>query len=327
MKKIALEEAMVVPGSDLIMEHKTHPEYSQQLKLLKDISHERLKKMDEAEIELSILSVTTPGLQSLALPANLESIARVWNDYLIDCVRHHNDRFRAMACIPTYSTELAINELERVHLAPEIVGCMINGYDSSGYTSAKYLDNIAYEDFWAYVASKNIPVYIHPRGIPENQTATYSAYPALHGSSWGFHVETAEHILRLMLCGLFDRYPNLKIIIGHMGELLPFWAWRLDHRMKEEGWTKKNECKKTITEYLNQNIYITTSGYFNTAGLMHAMDVMSSDRIMFSVDFPYEDNMLASQWIESVKLKEEDKKKICYQNACNLLGLDSKFFE
>ena len=109
-----------------------------------------------------------------------------------------------------------------------------------------------------------------------------------------------------------------------MGELLPFWAWRLDHRMKEEGWNEKNVCKKTISEYLNENIYITTSGYFNTPGLMHALSVMGPDRVMFSVDYPYEDNMKASKWIESVDLPEKDKKKICYLNASKLLGLNIK---
>ncbi|RUR09656.1 amidohydrolase family protein [Legionella sp. km772] len=321
MKRIALEEAIIVPGQDLILEHKSHPEFSLNLAALKDIHELRLEKMDEARIDLSVLSVTTPGLQSLALASNLEYCAQKWNDYLIDCVAQSPDRFRAFACVPTYAPQLAIHELERIQGAEGIVGCLINGYDSSNYTLAKYLDDKAYDEFWDYIHANNIPVYIHPRGIPAGREATYSPYQALHGSSWGFHIETAEHILRLMLSGLFDRYPNLKIIIGHMGEMLPFWAWRIDHRLKEEGWREKMGYKKTITEYLNSNIFLTTSGFFDTPALMHAISTVGTDRIMFSVDYPYEDNLKASQWFDSVPLKEEDKMKISYLNAAKLLNI------
>ncbi|KTD43028.1 amidohydrolase family protein [Legionella parisiensis] len=321
MKRIALEEAIVVPGRDLILEHKSHFEFSQNLDRLKDIHKLRIESMDEAGIDLSVLSVTTPGLQSLALASQLESCAQKWNDYLIDCVTQSPNRFRAFACVPTYAPELAIRELERIQGAQEIVGCLINGYDSSNYTPAKYLDEKAFDEFWGYIHDHNIPVYIHPRGIPEERVATYSPYQALHGSTWGFHIETAEHVLRIMLSGLFDRYPNLKIIIGHMGEMLAFWAWRLDHRLKEEGWREKLECKKTITEYLNTNIFLTTSGFFDTPSLMHAISTVSTDRIMFSVDYPYEDNLKASQWLDSVPLADEDKLKISYLNAANLLNI------
>ncbi|KTD00358.1 amidohydrolase family protein [Fluoribacter gormanii] len=321
MKRIALEEAIVVPGRDLILEHKSHFEFSQNLARLKDIHQLRIESMDEAGIDLSVLSVTTPGLQSLALASQLELCAQKWNDYLIDCVTRSPSRFRAFACVPTYAPELAIKELERIQGAQEIVGCLINGYDSSNYTPAKYLDEKAFDEFWGYIHGNNIPVYLHPRGIPEGRVATYSPYQALHGSTWGFHVETAEHVLRLMLSGLFDKYPNLKIIIGHMGEMLPFWAWRLDHRLNEEGWREKLECKRTITEYLNTNIFLTTSGFFDTPSLMHAISTVSTDRIMFSVDYPYEDNLKASQWLDSVQLDDEDKMKISYLNAAKLLNI------
>jgi len=322
MKIIALEEAIVVPGQDLIMEHKTHPEFSQHLSELKDIDAKRVEEMEKAGIDLMVLSVTTPGLQSLALTSNLKDCAKKWNDYLVKKVQEHPKKFRAFACIPTYATELGIHEIERLKGVSEMVGCMLNGYDSSGYTPAKYLDEPPYEDFWACIEENDIPVYIHPRGIPGNRVATYSPYPALHGSSWGFHVETGEHILRLMLSGLFDRHPKLKIIIGHMGEMLPFWAWRLDHRFKEEGWLEKTGCQKTITEYLNSNIYITTSGYFHTPGLMHAISTMGVDRMMFSVDYPYEDCKKATDWLRTIPLSEEDKKKISYENASQLLKLN-----
>ena len=321
MKKIALEEAIIPEGMDLILEHKSHPEYSQHYHSLMDIGDIRLAEMDKANIELSVLSITTPGLQGFALPSNLQLVACQWNDYIIKAVQKHPKRFKAFACLPTYAPALAVQEMERIYKTPEIVGCLLNGYDNSGYSTAKYLDNPAYDDFWACAETCDFPVYIHPRGIPEDRKATYSDYPALRGSAWGFHIETAEHILRLMLSGVFDRYPKLKVIIGHMGEMLPFWAWRIDHRIKEEGWREKIACKKTIREYLQSNIFITTSGYFDTPALLHAKATMGTDRIMFSVDYPYENCVQAGHWMDTLSLSHEDKEKIAYKNASGLLKL------
>lgn len=321
MRRIALEEAVVIPGRDLILEHKTHPEFSQHIAQLKDIHQQRINKMDEAKIDMAILSVTTPGLQSLAMTSQLEKSAQEWNDYLAEMVIQNPTRFRAFACLPTFAPELAINELRRLQGIKEFVGCMINGYDSSGFTPAKYFDDICYDDLWAYINENDIPIYLHPRGIPDSNRPSYEPYHALYGSAWGFHIETAEHVLRLMLSGVFDRHPKLKIIIGHMGEMLPFWAWRLDHRMQEEGWFDKMACEKKITDYLKTNIYITTSGYFDTPALNHAIATVGIERIMFAVDYPYEDNLKASQWLDGLSLSDDDKEKISALNAENLLKI------
>lgn len=323
MKKIALEEAIVISGRDLILEHKSHPEFNQHLSELLDIHDIRIKKMDEADIQLAVLSITTPGLQSLSMPSKLEEITTRWNDSLIHSVQINPKRFRAFAGLPTFAPELAINEILRVKDVDEVVGFMINGYDSSGFSPAKYLDEPYYDEFWACVEANHVPIYLHPRGVPQSNRPTYEPYHALFGSAWGFHIETAEHLLRLMVSGLFDKYPKLKIIVGHMGEMLPFWAWRLDHRMKEEGWFEKMACNKTITEYLKTNIWITTSGFFHTPALNHAIDVVGIDRILFSVDYPYEDNLKASHWVDVLDINVQDKSKICYKNAANLLNLSS----
>jgi 2,3-dihydroxybenzoate decarboxylase len=322
MKKIALEEAIVQPGTiRLVPDHQNHLEFQDNLDNLIEIGPKRLRDMDKSDIEISVLSVTTPGLQGLATREGVENIAQDWNDYLAAQVDKYPTRLKALACIPTITAEMAVDEVNRVVKNDAFVGCMINGFDSSGNASPQYLDDPHYDPLWQALEKHNFPLYIHPRGVPDDRETTYSHFNALKGAAWGFHIETAEHVLRLMLRGIFDRYPKLRVLIGHMGEMLPFWAWRIDHRINVEGWNKITACDKSVTDYLKSNIFITTSGYFNTPALTHAISTMGIDRVLFSVDYPYEDSVSASQWLDSTPYSEEDKNKIAYANAANLLGL------
>jgi 2,3-dihydroxybenzoate decarboxylase len=320
MKKIALEEAMLEAGTEsLVPEHANHPEFYDNFAKLVDLGEARLKVMDDNDIERSVLSVTTPGLQGLATTDGAKEVAKKWNDYLIKSVSQQANRFSALVSIPTVTGEDAATELFRVAPASEVVGCMINGFDSCGELGAKYLDLPEYDSFWQALEKTNLPLYLHPRSVPESRQTAYQDFEALKGSTWGFHVETAEHCLRLMLSGVFDRFPNLKIIIGHMGEFLPFWAWRLDHRMRVENRLSELPCKKMVTDYLKSNFYITTSGYFEDNALIHAAKVMGIERVMFSVDYPYESTKQASQWFESIPFSEEEKQKMAYDNAMEIL--------
>lgn len=321
MQKIALEEAMIQPGTiDMVPDHANHPEFKENLAKLIDVNQRRLQLMDESQVELAILSVTTPGLQGLNTTKNVSVIAKSWNSYLVEAVAKHPDRFKAFASIPTLTGEMASNEIQRIANCPEFVGCMINGFDSSGGDiQERYFDGPDYDSMWAALEKHNLPLYLHPRGVLASRHTTYQDYPALKGSAWGFHIETAEHVLRLMLSGVFDRFPKLTIILGHLGEMLPFWAWRIDHRIDMEERMQSLSCKRTVTEYLTNNFYLTTSGYFNTPALSHAIAVMGADRIMFSVDYPYENMQEASSWLESVALSESDLQKIAYGNAQKLL--------
>ena len=329
MKKIALEEHVLVPGAEeIVPEHETHPEFRHNMKALLDITGDRLRAMDEGEIEISVLSATAPGLQGLseAGAKDPRNISRRWNDYLAEAVAKHRDRLKVFAALPMCDPELAAQEFRRTVEDLGFVGALLNGYDNSGNTPAKYYDAPQYADFWKTAAALDVPVYVHPRSVPDNRTTTYSGYPEIRGSAWGFHVETAEHMLRLMMSGLFEKLPKLRIIIGHLGELLPFWAWRIDHRIKREGWDKwagehGRPRKVTVTEYLRRNFFATTSGIFDTDSLKHAVSVMGYDRVLYSVDYPYESTTEASEWFEALDLEKQAKKAIAYGNAEKVLGL------
>ncbi|HZU25852.1 MAG TPA: amidohydrolase family protein [Bryobacteraceae bacterium] len=329
MKKIALEEHVLVPGAEQIVpEHQTHPEFKHNMPALLDITGARIRAMDEGEIEVSVLSPTAPGLQGLSEAAvkDLGNIARRWNDYLAEAVARHQARLKVFAALPMCDPELAVGELSRAVKELGFVGALVNGYDNSGNAPARYYDSPQYADFWKTAAALDVPVYVHPRSVPDDRTTTYSGYPELRGSAWGFHVETAEHMLRLMMSGLFDKLPTLRIIIGHLGELLPLWAWRIDHRLNRERWAawageQGRPRKLTVSEYLRRNFFATTSGTFDTDALKHVVSVMGSDRVLYSVDYPYESTTEASEWFEGLDLEPQVKAAIAYGNAEQLLGL------
>ncbi len=298
-------------------------------KALLDITGDRLRAMDEGEVDISVLSATAPGLQGLSEAAakDLGSISRRWNDYLAEAVARHQGRLKVFAALPMCDPDLAAQELARTVKDLGFVGALLNGYDNSGNAPAKYYDAPQYADFWKTAVALDVPVYVHPRSVPDNRTTTYSGYPEMRGSAWGFHVETAEHMLRLMISGLLEKLPKLRIIIGHLGELLPFWAWRIDHRINREGWDKWADehgrpRKLTVTEYLRRNFFATTSGVFDTDSLKHTVSVMGYDRVLYSVDSPYESATDASEWFEALDLEKQEKTAIAYGNAEEVLGLD-----
>lgn len=329
MKKIALEEAVLVPGAEKIVpEHLTHPEFKDNMKCLLDITNDRLRAMDEGEIEISVISTTCPGLQGLdeASAKDAANIARQWNDYLAEAVAGHQDRLKVFAALPMRDPQVAARELNRAVKDLGFLGAMLNGYDNSGNLPPKYYDAPEYVDFFKAAASLGVPIYIHPRSVPSTRATTYSDYPELRGAAWGFHVETGEHMLRLIVSGLFDQVPDLKIIIGHLGEFLPFWAWRIDHRIQREGWDKwvanhQRPRKLTVTDYLRRNFFVTTSGMFDTASLKHTISVMGVNQVMFSVDYPYESTTEANEWFEGVDLETSAKQAVGYLNAARVLGL------
>ncbi len=327
MKKIALEEAFAVPGLEKITPSSLKlREFTQKLPKLVDLGEMRLRVMDEGEVEISVLSATAAGIQDIVDAGLEQTLARQWNDYLAESVARHPSRFRGFAALPMRYPEAAIAELTRAVRELGFVGAMINGYDNSGGNKAIYYDAPEYLDFWKAAASLDVPVYIHPRTAPPDRVTTYDGYPELRGAAWGFHVETAEHILRMIMSGLFDKVPSLKILIGHMGELLAFWAWRIDHRMAVEGWDRwaaenGRGRKYSVTEYLKRNLTITTSGMFNTPALNHAIAVMGHERILFSIDYPYEDTREACDWLENLDLSRNVKEAIASTNAQKFLKL------
>ena len=328
MKKIALEEAFSVDGvEEYTPQLLSLREFRQCVALLRDLTDMRIRAMDEGELEMSVLSATSPSIQGIRDPAIEADTARRWNDYVAEAISGHTDRLRAFACLPMRDPQAAIAELQRAVRELGLVGAMINGYDNAGGAAPIYYDAPEYLDFWKAAEALDVPVYLHPRTVPDDRETTYKPYPELKGSAWGFHVETCEHVLRLIISGLFDKVPNAKVVLGHLGELLPFWCWRMDHRIQKEGWDGEVAAangrprKLTVTEYFQRNFYATTSGFFYTPALEYTLRILGPDRVMYSVDYPYEDPVEANQWFNTVNLSSDVLQAIAYKNAKSLLKI------
>jgi len=185
-----------------------------------------------------------------------------------------------------------------------------------------YYDDPAYAGFWARLAELDIPFYLHPREPLLSREPIYEGHPWLLGPVWAFANETAVHALRLMCSGLFDRHPRLTMILGHLGEMIPYNAWRIDHRIAKM--PKGIPARRTITEYLRSNVYVTTSGNFHTPTLRGAIAELGVDRVLFSVDYPFEDTIDAVTWFDGAEVPEADRVKIGRANAAALFKIGAR---
>ena len=198
-------------------------------------------------------------------------------------------------------------------------GALVNGFSQVGTAdSAVYYDLPQYRPFWAEVERLGVPFYLHPRYSLPSRRQRYEGHPWLIGSPWDFAEETAIHSLRLMGCGLFDDYPKLQIVIGHLGERIPFDLWRLDHRLSK---LPGRPAKRTMAEYFRNNFHITTSGNFCTQSLIHTILTVGADRVLFAVDYPFEDHAQAAEWFDAAEIAEHDRIKIGRDNAKALFAL------
>jgi len=318
MRKIALEEHFIT--HDLLkftaqadfpsMQPKDAKNFEERLL---DIGALRIEAMDLAGIDISVLSLTDPGLQG-ELPKDFAvKMACKTNDFLACHIEKYCDRFRGFACLPMQDPKFAATELERCVRELHFVGALINGQ-----TGGHYLDEKQYIPFWEKVAELDVPIYLHP-GSPQKMPENYKGCEELAGPLWGWGVETGTHALRLVLSGLFDRFPQLKLVLGHMGETLPALLWRFDSRWDILRHAK--QLQKKPSEYIKENIYITTSGVCSNAPLLCAIEALGEDHVMFSVDYPYESPTIAAQFIEKAPITESVREKICYENAKQLLKL------
>jgi 2,3-dihydroxybenzoate decarboxylase len=286
---------------------------------LLDIHDRRLREMDRHGIEVMVLSLQAPGIQSIYDTNRAVELARRANDYLAEEVAKNPARFQAFAALPMQDPDAAAKELTRAVRELGMRGALVNGFSQIGSEdSAVYYDLPQYLGFWETVEKLNAPFYLHPREPLASREQHYEGHPWFLGSAWAFGVETAIHALRLMGSGLFDRYPALTIILGHLGEGLPYNIWRVDHRLSKT--PRGITAKKTMTEYLRSNFYLTTSGNFRTQTLMAAMSEVGADRILFSVDYPFEEIGEAAEWFDRAEISEIDREKIGRTNAATLFS-------
>jgi 2,3-dihydroxybenzoate decarboxylase len=219
--------------------------------------------------------------------------------------------------------DAAAAELTRCVKELGMVGALVNGFSQAGTPdNILYYDLPGYRPFWRAVEALDVPFYLHPRNPLPSAAQIYEGHPWLLGPTWAFGQETAVHALRLMASGLFDAHPRLKIVLGHLGEGLPYSIWRVDHR---NAWTKqapRYPAKRKLGDYFQENFYLTTSGNFRTQSLIGAMLEIGADRILFSTDWPFENIDHAAKWFDAAPISEDDRRKIGRENAVRLFRLN-----
>ena len=324
--KIALEEHFAIPetlqDSAGVLPDECWTELSGRLL---DIQDRRLREMDANGIEMMILSLNAPAIQAISDKTLAAELARKANDFLAEEIIKRPDRFQGFAALPMQDPEAATREAIRCVKELGFRGALVNGFSqSSDGPEMLFYDLPMYRSFWAEFEKLDAPFYLHPRNPLPQHAQIYAGHLWLLGPTWAFGQESAVHALRLMGSGLFDEHPGLKIILGHMGEGLPFSMWRIDNR---NGWTKGMEqpnypAKRPIADYFNSNFYITTSGNFRTQSLVDAMMEIGSDRILFSTDWPFENIDHAANWFDDASISEADRHKIGRTNANDLFNLN-----
>jgi len=322
MRTIALEEHFATPafwagaGRALAQQAKALG-HGQIVEELNELGERRIAAMDEAGIDVQVLSLTSPGVEQLD-PADAVSLARETNDLLAETVRAHPNRFAGLATVPTPDPEAAVAELDRAVTRLGFKGAVINGH-----TRGRYLDD---EFFWPILASAEalgVPIYLHPTPPPNAvvEASYHGNYSqavagALATTAWGWHVETATHVLRLVLSGAFDRFPKLQLIVGHMGEGLSFMLPRFEQVMAHVA-----KLERPIHAYFLENLHYTFAAFNWTPTFLNLLLQVGVDRILFATDHPYASMGVARTFLDQLPVSPHDKERIAHTNAERLLGL------
>jgi len=320
--KIALEEHVAIAatlGDSQVFGAHVWKELSHRLL---DVQDTRLREMDKHGIELMILSLNAPAVQAIHDVKQAIEVARQANDVLAAEARKRPDRFAAFAALPMQDVDAALAELTRCVKELGFVGALVNGFSQVGSPdNVTYYDLPQYRPFWRAVEALDVPFYLHPRNPLPSWTRQYEGHNWLLGPNWAFAAETAVHALRLIGSGLFDECPKLAMVLGHLGEGIPVQLWRIDGR---NGWMQaphKYAAKQGVGHYFRKHFHLTTSGNFHTPSLVNVIDEMGVDRVMFSVDWPFEAIEEAAEWFDQAAISATDRAKIGRDNAIKLFKL------
>jgi uncharacterized protein len=281
-----------------------------------DLGDRRIADMDAAGIDVQVLSLTSPGVEQLDATESVK-LARETNDILANAVRRHPGRFAGFASLPAVSPKIAADELERVVREHNFKGAVINGH-----IRGRYLDDAFFWPILERAEALHVPLYIHPTPPPQpviaaSYTGNFSAEVTdrLASAAWGWHIETAVHVLRLILSGAFDRYPRLQVVIGHLGEGLPFMLPRINRNLPME----TTKLRRPTAAYFRENLHYTISGFNFVATFLDLYMEVGADRIMFSADYPYGSMSQALAFLDQLPLSPADKERIAHSNAELLL--------
>lgn len=320
--KIAFEEHYLTPSFNDDMPEGLKPSDVPVVhKKLLDVGEGRIALMDRAKIQYAILSLNSPGIQAEANRDQAIRQAKLANDELKAITAKYPQRLGGFAALPMQDPKAAADELERCIKQLGFHGALVNSFSNIGdEQTVSYLDEPQFFPFWERVQDLDVPLYLHPRNPPLSQQLMFRNHPELLAATWAFLVETSTHALRLITSGLFDRFPRLQICLGHLGEALPFYAWRVSTVYKQK--VPNSTLNKTISDYLSSNFHYTTSGFFNTPALVSAMQQVGSDRVLFSSDHPWMDMTDGGDWFDKAELNEPDRLKIGRSNAVKLFKLN-----
>ncbi|HTV53015.1 MAG TPA: amidohydrolase family protein [Steroidobacteraceae bacterium] len=329
LRKIAVEEAFSIPevarelqkvarapgdSADLPLVrgiYDAQPGYGSMnfLEGLLDIEGKRLREMNEHGVDMHLLSLTAPGVQMFDADTACE-LATLANDRLAEVIRRHPTRFAGLASFAPQSPRRAVQEMERA-----IRHLKLNGFILNSHTHSEYLDDPKYWPVLEAAEALDACIYIHPRGASDGLKGPLRDY-GMDSAMWGYGVEVGTHAVRMMASGLFDRFPKLKICIGHMGEAVPFWIWRItfmNSRAQQIGRAPKTQL--TMAEYLQRNFVITTSGVEDPLALEYAVKKLGADHVLWAIDYPYQPTAPAVAFMDAAPLSEGDKAKVYGGNA------------
>lgn len=288
------------------------------MRCLTDLDGLRLQHMDEAGIARQVLALTSPGVQVMDA-ATAVSFARTANDFLADAIRRHPTRYSGMLAVAPQDPAAAAREIERGVTQLGIHAVVINSH-----TQGEYLSDPKFWDIFAAAEAHDAPIYLHPNSLPANMLQPFQDC-GLDGAIYGFGVETGLHALRIITAGVFDRFPKLRMIIGHMGEALPYWAYRVDymHRatVKSQRYASMRPIRQQPSDYLRQNFYVTNSGVAWPAAVRFAQDFMGTDRVLYAMDYPYQHAVDEVGMLDAMDLAPEHKARFFQHNAEQLFKI------
>jgi 2,3-dihydroxybenzoate decarboxylase len=284
-------------------------------KKIQDLTDVRIKEMDEAGVDMQVLSHGAPATQRLDASVAVDLARRV-NDRLHELCQAHPSRFAGFAALPTADPKASADELDRTVTKLGFKGAMVHGL-----SQGRFLDEKNFWPIYERAQALDVPIYIHPAAPDATVVDRYyreyaKSHPAILNAAWGFTVEAATQVVRLVLSGVFDAYPKLKMIVGHLGEGIPFLLWRIDQAL-----SRPENAKTTFRDVFCKHFWITTSGNFSDTALLCSMQELGADRILFAVDWPFVDNKPAVEWMQRVSICADDREKILSGNAKRLLKM------
>jgi predicted TIM-barrel fold metal-dependent hydrolase len=321
MKIVALEEHFILPREEASLPPGAHRGSDRERLLgfdvvaeLIDLGDRRIAAMDAAGISMQVLSHNQPGCQALDASAAVPMAGEV-NDLLFEAVKAHPGRFEGFAALPTADPAAAVRELERAVTKLGFKGAMINGH-----TRGRFLDAKQFWRIFECAEGLGVPIYLHPsRPQSAVMQAYFDGYEELALAAWGFGIETGAHFLRLLFAGVLDAFPDLKIILGHLGEGLPFMLHRINDQTRLAA--ARRGLKKAPAQYLTENLVVTCSGNFSAPAFLCTVSALGVDNVLFSVDWPYESNAAAVDFLLRQPLAPRDLEKIAHLNAERILRL------